>query len=111
MVLQKSKQIGTLKSMGARRRQILRAFVLEGLGIALVGSSAGATVGISIVYLLSLIEQSVTRVGQPPEQLFPVAILPLYIATAMLAATVAMVLAALLPARRAARLNPVDVIR
>ena len=49
--------------------------------------------------------------GQPPEQLFPVAILPLYIATAMLAATVATVLAALLPARRAARLNPVDVIR
>ena len=110
-VLQKSKQIGILKSMGARRRQILRAFVLEGLGIALMGSSAGAAVGISIVYLLSLIEQPVTRVGQPPEQLFPVAILPFYIALTMLAATAATVLAALLPARRAARLNPVDVIR
>jgi lipoprotein-releasing system permease protein len=110
-VLQKSKQIGILKSMGARRSQILRAFVLEGLGIALLGSSAGAAVGMSIVYLLSLIEQPVTRVGQPPEQLFPVAILPLYIALAMLAATAATVLAALLPARRAARLNPVDVIR
>jgi lipoprotein-releasing system permease protein len=110
-VLQKSKQIGILKSMGARQRQILRAFVLEGLGIALVGSSAGAAVGISIVYLLSLIEQPVTRVGQPPEQLFPVAILPFYIALTMLAATAATVLAALLPARRAARLNPVDVIR
>jgi lipoprotein-releasing system permease protein len=110
-VLQKSKQIGILKSMGARRRQILRAFVLEGLGIALVGSVAGATVGVSIVYLLSLIEQPVTRVGQSPEQLFPVAILPWYIALAMLAATAATVLAALLPARRAARLNPVDVIR
>ncbi|MGH8063852.1 MAG: ABC transporter permease [Candidatus Entotheonellia bacterium] len=110
-VLQKSKQIGILKSMGARRSQILRAFVLEGLGIALVGSSAGAAVGMSIVYLLSLIEQPITRVGQPPEQLFPVAILPLYIALAMLAATAATVLAALLPARRAARLNPVDVIR
>jgi ABC-type lipoprotein release transport system permease subunit len=97
--------------MGAHYRQILRAFVFEGLGIALVGSSAGAIVGLSIVYLLSLIEQPITRVGQPPEQLFPVAILPLYIATAMLAATGATVLAALLPARRAARLNPVDVIR
>jgi lipoprotein-releasing system permease protein len=110
-VLQKSKQIGILKSMGARRSQIRRAFVLEGLGIALVGSGAGAAVGISIVYLLSLIAQPVTRVGQPPEQLFPVAILPFYIALAMLAATVATVLAAWLPARRAARLNPVDVIR
>jgi lipoprotein-releasing system permease protein len=110
-VLQKSKQIGILKSMGARRRQILRAFVLEGLGIALVGSAAGAAIGMSIVYLLSLIEQPVTRVGQPPEQLFPVAILPFYIALAMLGATAATVIAALLPARRAARLNPVDVIR
>jgi ABC-type lipoprotein release transport system permease subunit len=69
-VLQKSKQIGIFKSMGARRRQILRAFVLEGLCIALVGSSAGAAVGISIVYLLSLIEQPVTRVGQPPSSSF-----------------------------------------
>jgi lipoprotein-releasing system permease protein len=110
-VLQKSKQIGILKSMGARYRQILRTFILEGLGIALMGSSVGAGVGISIVYLLSLIEQPVTRIGQSPEQLFPVAILPFYIALAMLAAIVATVLAALLPARRAARLNPVDVIR
>jgi lipoprotein-releasing system permease protein len=110
-VLQKSKQIGILKSMGARRRQVLRAFLLEGLGIALVGSVVGAVVGTSIVYLLGLIEQPVTRVGRPPEPLFPVAILPLYIGLAMLSATAATVLAALLPAQRAARLNPVDVIR
>jgi ABC-type lipoprotein release transport system permease subunit len=56
--------------MGARRRQILRAFVLEGLGIALVGSSDGAAVGISIMYLLSLIEQPVTCVGQSPSSSF-----------------------------------------
>jgi lipoprotein-releasing system permease protein len=110
-VLQKSKQIGILKSMGARHRQVLRAFLLEGLGIAIVGSVAGAAVGVAIVYGLSLIEQPVARMGQGPEQLFPVAILPSYIALAMLAATGATVLAALLPAQRAAKLNPVDVIR
>jgi lipoprotein-releasing system permease protein len=110
-VLQKSKQIGILKSMGAHRRQILRTFLLEGLGIAVMGSIAGASVGMLIVYLLSLIQQPVTRVGRPPEALFPVAILPFYIAMAMLAATVATVIAAILPARRAARLNPVDVMR
>jgi len=110
-VLQKSKQIGILKSMGARRRQILRAFLLEGLGIALVGSGAGASFGTLIVYLLSLIEQPITRVGQQPEALFPVAIIPLSIGLTMVAATIATVVAALLPARRAARLNPVDVIR
>lgn len=110
-VLQKSEQIGILKSMGARRRQILRAFLLEGLGIALVGSFAGASFGTLIVYLLSLIEQPITRVGQQPEALFPVALIPASIGLTMVAATIATVVAAILPARRAARLNPVDVIR
>jgi lipoprotein-releasing system permease protein len=110
-VLQKSRQIGILKSMGARRRQILTVFILEGLGVALVGSVLGALVGTSIVYLLSLIKQPVIEVGREPEQLFPVAVLPVYITLAILAAIVATVMAAWLPARRAARLNPVDVIR
>jgi lipoprotein-releasing system permease protein len=110
-VLQKSKQIGILKSMGTRRGQILRVFILEGLGVAIVGSLLGVIVGISIVLLLSLFEQPVTRIGQTPEQLFPVRILPLYLALAMIAAIISTVVAAVLPARRAARMNPVDVMR
>jgi ABC-type lipoprotein release transport system permease subunit len=110
-VLQKSPQIGILKSMGARRYQILRVFIFEGLGIAIAGSVFGALLGTSIVSLLSLIRQPVTQVGQVPQQLFPVAVLPGYIALAMLAAIVSTVLAAILPARRAARLNPVEVMR
>jgi len=110
-VLQKSRQIGILKSMGAYRRQILRIFLLEGLCIALVGSVVGAIVGTLIIYLLGMIEQPITRVGQRPEPFFPVAILPFYIVGAMLAATATTVLAAFLPARRAAKLNPIDVIR
>jgi lipoprotein-releasing system permease protein len=110
-VLQKSKQIGVLKSMGTRRRQILTVFLLEGLGIGVVGSLVGATVGMLILYLLGLIDRPVTHVDRPPEPLFPVAILPLYIALTMLAAIATTVLAAVLPARRAACLNPVDVMR
>ncbi len=110
-VLQKSKQIGILKSMGARRRQILSVFILEGLGVAVVGSVVGAVLGTVLVYLLSLPKQPVTQVGKTPESLFPVAVLPEYIALAMLAAIAASVLAAWLPARRAARLHPVEVMR
>jgi lipoprotein-releasing system permease protein len=110
-VLQNSSQIGILKGMGARRRQILRVFIFEGLGVALVGSTLGAVVGTGMVYLLSLIRQPLTQVGQPPEPLLPVAVLPVYIALAMLAAIASTVLAAWLPARRAARLHPVEVIR
>ena len=110
-VLQKTTQIGILKSMGARRRQILTVFILEGLGVALVGSVLGALLGTLIVYLLSLLKQPITQVGRVPEQWFPVAVLPVYIALAIVAAIVATVLAAWLPARRAANLNPIDAIR
>ncbi len=110
-VLQKSKQIGILKSMGARRRQILNVFIFEGLGVALIGSALGATLGTLIVFFISFFDRPVTRVGETPEQLFPVRILPIYIGLAMLAAIISTVVAAVLPARRAAKMNPVDVMR
>jgi lipoprotein-releasing system permease protein len=110
-VLQKSKQIGILKSMGARRRQILTVFIFEGFGVAVIGSALGAIVGGVIVLLLSLFKQPITRVGQAPEQLFPVRLIPFYIALAIIAAIVSTVIAAVLPARRAAKMNPVDVMR
>lgn len=110
-VLQKSKQIGILKSIGAKRRQILTIFCLEGLGIAISGSAAGAILGTLIVYLIGLPMQTVTRAGRAPEPLFPVAILPIYIIGAVIAAILSTVVAAWFPARRAARMNPVDVMR
>lgn len=110
-VLQKSRQIGILKSIGAKRRQILAIFCFEGLGIALLGSGTGAALGTAIVYLIGLPMQTAVRAGQTPDQLFPVAILPAYIAGAILAAIFSTVIAAWFPARRAARMNPVDVMR
>ncbi len=110
-VLQRSRQIGILKSIGAKRRQILTIFCLEGLGIAILGSMAGAIAGTLLVYVIGLPMQPVTRAGRAPEPLFPVAILPAYIAGAVLAAILSTVIAAWFPARRAARMNPVDVMR
>jgi lipoprotein-releasing system permease protein len=84
-VLQKSKQIGILKSMGATRSQILRVFTLEGLAIAIAGSLTGAVLGILLVYLVSLPRQATARPGHVPDQLFPVEILPVYIVGAVVA--------------------------
>ncbi len=110
-VQRKAKQIGILKSIGARSNQILLVFLFEGLGIAVAGSVMGAVAGIAVVYLLSLPKQTAVRVGGIPESLFPLMLDPLYILAAMGAATAATVLAALLPARSAAKMNPVDAMR
>lgn len=110
-VLQKSKQIGILKSMGATRSQILRVFTIEGLVIAIAGSVGGALLGILLVYLTSLPRQATARPGHVPDQMFPVEILPGYIVAAIAAAIVATLIASWFPARRAAKMNPVDVMR
>ena len=110
-VLQKSAQIGILKSMGARQLQILTVFIFEGLGVAILGSSLGAAIGISIIYLISLLKRPDAVIGGVQASLFPVKILPVYIGAAILAAIISTVIAAVLPAKRAARLNPVDVMR
>ena len=110
-VLQRSREIGILKGIGARRGQILRAYLLEGLGIALIGSFLGAALGSGVVWTLTQFKQPVSRIGGEPEPLFPAQLAWPIVAAAVLAAVVSTVIAAVLPARRAAALDPVEVIR
>lgn len=110
-VLQKSRQIGILKSMGARRRQILAVFVLEGLGIAIIGAVIGAVLGCGVVWALSFFKLAPAHPGARLEAMFPARLSGGLLAAAMFSAIVSTVLAALLPARRAAILDPVQVMR
>jgi lipoprotein-releasing system permease protein len=108
-VLQKQKQIGILKSMGARDRQILVVFTLEGIGIAVMGALLGAALSYGLLsYMMSLKRE--VRFGKT-NSLLPIELDPMIFGAAMLAAIVATLFASLLPAQRAAKLNPVDVIR
>ena len=107
-VFQRSRQIGILKSMGATDSQILRVFALQGLFVSLIGAVTGALVGWALVSFLGTFKQ-VARFGKS-DQLFPAVLEPKVFAAAMLAAIIATLLASMLPAWRAAKLNPVEVI-
>lgn len=108
-VIQKQKQIGILKSMGARDKQILIVFTLEGLGVAIAGSLVGSFWGYLILRVLENIPQA-ARFGKV-DKLFSIIYEPSIFLGASGAAILATLIAAILPARRAAKLSPVEVIR
>jgi lipoprotein-releasing system permease protein len=110
MVLQKGKQIGILKGIGAKSRQIMAVFLLEGLGIALVGGTLGSTLGILLVKALGQIMMPPAHPGGRIEPLFPFHLTPAMIGMTLAATIAATLLAAVIPARRAALLNPVEVL-
>ena len=105
-VVQKSKEIGILRAMGASRGQILRVFLLEGAVLGLLGSLIGSALGATAIVLWGILLKNPD--GTP---LFPLDLDPmLFLASAVLA-TLSGLVAAYLPALRGARLDPVVAIR
>lgn len=100
-VVQRTREIGILRAMGCPRGQILRVFLLQGGLLGLLGSGVGGA-------LAWLLVQAFNRYGA---RLFEIGVDPALIPTAMAVATLTGVLAAAVPARRAARYDPAVAIR
>ncbi len=100
-VTQRTREIGILRAMGIRRSQILQVFLLQGALLGLIGSAIGASFG----YLL------VMAFNQFGPKLFYIELPSYLIGGATAVATVVGILAALAPAWRASRLDPVQAIR
>lgn len=100
-VTQRTREIGILRAMGIRRSQILQVFLLQGALLGLIGSAIGASFG----YLL------VMAFNQFGPKLFYIEVPSYLISGAAAVATVVGILAALAPAWRASRLDPVRAIR
>ncbi|MFP8779851.1 ABC transporter permease [Hydrogenophaga sp. RWCD_12] len=106
VVVQKSREIGILRAMGISQGQVMRVFLLQGGLLALAGSMAGSALGAGV---LTLWQRSAHTADGTP--LFALVLAPSLFAEALALATVTGLLAALAPARRAARLDPVVAIR
>ncbi len=105
-VVQKSREIGILRAMGIARAQILRIFLLQGGLLGLAGSLVGCGLGaLSLVLWQSLARNAD---GTP---LFPLVFDTALFFLALLLGSLTGLLAALAPAMRAARLDPVVAIR
>lgn len=105
-VVQKSREIGILRAMGASRGQILRLFLLQGAALGLLGSLVGSALGAAAILLWGELMRNPD--GTP---LFPLDLEPELFAAATLLATLSGLVAAFVPALRGSRMDPVVAIR
>jgi lipoprotein-releasing system permease protein len=105
-VIQRSRDIGILRAMGTSRGQIMRLFLIQGGILGFFGSLIGSAIG-----GLALIYWHATARQEDGSELFPLIVsYQLFVWTAVLA-TLTGLLAAMAPALRAAKLDPVVAIR
>ncbi len=105
-VIQRSRDIGILRAMGTTRGQILRVFLLQGALLGALGSFFGSAAGAgSLVLWHALARQA------DGTELFPIVLDPQLFYVATLLATLTGLVAAIAPAVRAAKLDPVVAIR
>src|SRR5262249_13291348 len=119
IVVEKTRDIGILKSLGASSRGVMSIFVSYGLSLGLVGSGVGVIVGLLFVRYINEIEKWLTfltgrKVFDETIYYFPsipTMVPPMTVISVALGAVMIAILASILPARRAARLHPVQALR
>ena len=105
-VVQKQREIGILRAMGATRGQVMRIFLLQGLIVGALGSVLGVLLAVALIWAFSTLVRGAD--GLPLFAITLSAGLALGIAGV---ATLCGILAAVAPARRAANLDPALAIR
>lgn len=103
-VVERTKEIGTLKALGAKNMDILTLFLTESFLIGLIGATLGILIGIGGGFILS---SSASQNDQP--------ITPIYLANNLLSVWVISVLlstvAGLLPSMKASKTLPIEALR
>jgi putative ABC transport system permease protein len=109
-VLERTREIGTMVSLGAKRRMVVMLFVTEAMCIGFVGSLIGVMLGGAIVLALGAQGIDLTTPGSSlPQHLVPFS-RPTFLLRMVALGTFGAGLAALYPAWRASRLDPVQAL-
>jgi lipoprotein-releasing system permease protein len=109
VVLEKTKDIAILKSIGFEARDIERIFLIEGAILGLIGSISGSVLGLTLMYGLSRI--AIKSPFNTTSAFLPIDWSSDQILIAIAFAMLSALFAAWLPARKGGRVRPVDILR
>ncbi len=109
IVLQKTKDIAILRSVGLHRKDILLMFLIQGLVIALIGAALGDLLGWRLVEFLGSLR--IKQEGLVKSNTFLVYKDPMFYLYGVLFSLLTGMLASLIPAFRGSKVEPVDVLR
>jgi putative ABC transport system permease protein len=98
-VAERTREIGIRKSLGARRSDILRQFLVESTTLSVVGAAAGVVLGAGLAKLVSTLSPLPTQVA------------PWSVALSVGVGAAVGIVAGVYPASRAARLDPIVALR
>jgi lipoprotein-releasing system permease protein len=110
VVMEKKKDIAILRSMGATQQSIRKIFLLKGCLIGVIGTILGVVLGLLVCALISQYQFKL------PDGVFLISTVPvrIYLSNFVLVAFASLVvclIASIYPARQAAKLDPVEIIR
>ena len=111
LVMEKSRDIAILKTMGATRRSIRRIFVLQGGIIGVVGTLVGAAAGLLVSFVADRYQ-----LIQIPGEVYPISwvpfrVEPLDFVLVVITAVLVCLFATIYPSRQASRLDPAEALR
>ncbi len=98
-VMERTREIGVRKALGARRRDILTQVLIESATLSAVGALLGVAIGISLAVLV--------RTATP----LPTAVAPQWVILGVVMGVTVGIVAGVYPASRASRMDPVDALR
>jgi lipoprotein-releasing system permease protein len=109
MIYEKMADIAILKATGFSGNDVKRIFIYEALLIGIVGGALGLIMGLGVSYLISISPFETQAI--PTIKTFPVNFNPLYYLIGSIFAMITTFFAGYLPARKASKIDPVEIIR
>src|SRR2546425_1318939 len=111
LVMEKSRDIAILKTMGTSSARVMQIFMLQGLIIGVVGTTVGGVGGLALCWVLD--HYKLIRIPMDVYQIahVPFVVLPLDFVVVIVSAIAISFLATIYPSRQASRLDPVEALR